>query len=350
MSEITETQPNLTKNASPTGGRKGTGLRTILFGVLGMLALAALGILGGYFFGISQRLDAQKTQITRDLQDQFDLGNKAMDAGQYEVARQHFQYVIDHNPNFPGVQTAYTQLLIRMQTTPTPTFTLTPTITNTPDLSSINQLYSHLHDLLTAKPQTIQDWTAVIGQLDSIRNTDAAFHAEEIDGDYYTALRQRGVLEIVNSTCADINLEAGIYDLTLASNFGPLDSLADSYRTYSRLYISGATFWELDWGQAQYYFGQVANALPNLMDSSCQTATNRWAYATVKVADQLWAAGNVCPASDQYNAAMSVDSPASSTAAPTAEYANGKCHPPKPKPPTATPEVGTPVDTPTATP
>jgi tetratricopeptide (TPR) repeat protein len=354
MSDITETQPNQTQPAPPAqpgGNKKRVKFSSFLFGVLGFLVLIAIGIMSGYFRGFEDRISAQDTQVSLQLQDQFTLGNQAMNDGQYDVAQAHFQFVIDHNPNFPGVKDAYAQLLLRMQISPTPTETATPLATATPDLRGADQVYNKILQLIAAKPQRVDDWTAILAQLDSLRKIDPNYHAAEIDGYYYTTLRQLGVAEIFNQDCKSINLEGGIYDLTLASNFGPLDSYAAALQTYSRYYVSGATFWELDWGQAQYYFGQVMDALPNLMDSSCLTASARWAMATIKVGDKLLASGDSCGASDQYAAAGAVNIPEWATAGPTATFANDKCHPAPPPAPTATPTLaGTPSEVPSETP
>jgi tetratricopeptide (TPR) repeat protein len=35
---------------------------------------------------------------------QFELGVADMDAGRYEMARKRFEYVIEINPNFPGIE------------------------------------------------------------------------------------------------------------------------------------------------------------------------------------------------------------------------------------------------------
>ena len=362
MSDIADTQPNQTQpvppsqapelSGQPGGTKKRARFSTFLLGVLGFLVLIALGIMSGYFSGIGDRISAQDTQVSLQLQDQFNLGNQAMDDGQYDVAQQHFQFVIDHNPDFPGVKDAYAQLLLRMQISPTPTETATPLSTPTPDLRGADQIYNKILQLIAAKPQSVDEWTTVLTQLDSLRKADPNYHAAEIDGYYYTALRQRGMAQIFNQqSCKNNNLEAGIYDLTLASNFGPLDATAEALRTYSRYYISGATFWELDWGQAQYYFGQVMAALPQLMDSSCLTASARWAMATIKVGDKLLASGDSCGAADQYAAAAAVTIPEWATAAPTATYANDECHPAPPPESTGTPTLeGTPAGTPTDTP
>ena len=328
MSDTTDTQPNLPQpGAAPRSAR----FSPLLLGILGFLAFIALGIMIGYFGGVGVRMNAQSTQVAQQLQDQFNLGNQALANAQYDVARAHFQFVIEHNPNYPGIKDAYATLLLQMQLTPTATVTPTPSETPTMDPNGPQALYSHIKDMIAAGPKTVDDWSAVLAELDSLRKADSTFNAVEVDGMYYMALRQRGIAEIFPASCKDTNLEAGIYDLTQATNFGPLDGYADALRTNVRFYITGATYWEIDWKQAQSNFYQAMNSLPNLMDSSCITSTDRWALATIKVADQLLSSGDVCGASAQYDEAIAKSNMANATAQPTASYADNKCHPPKPK-------------------
>jgi hypothetical protein len=148
-----------------------------------------------------------------------------------------------------------------------------------------------------------------------------------VDGMYYSALRQRGVQKIA-SACADVNLEGGIFDLTLAERFvgeGNLDSYAESLRTYARLYIVGASFWDQDWFQAQTFFAQVMAAYPNMTDSSCISATNRWVQATLNWADQLASSGSFCDADNMYATAFMVNSSYNATAYPVATDVRNKC-------------------------
>jgi tetratricopeptide (TPR) repeat protein len=349
MSEINGTQP--TRSNLPATKRKAKA-GNWLFGVLGFFLLILVGIGGGYLDARVIRVGAQETQVSQQLAAQFDLGMQAMNAGQYDVAQQHFQYVININPNYPGAQAAYTQLLLRMKVSPTPVFTSSPTISLTADQASAAQIFNRVQALFAAKPQSVQDWDTVLSTLDSLRKADPTYQAAQVDGMYYMALRQRGVAQIFAQPCQNINLEGGIYDLTRAENFGQLDGYADSLRTYARLYISGSTFWEIDWTQAQYYFNQVYQALPDLMDSSCTSAAHRWAQATIKYADQLLAKGDYCGADQQYQAAAAVSGPEIATAKPTADFADRKCHPPAPTqvPETPTPTGAPPVPTDTPTP
>jgi tetratricopeptide (TPR) repeat protein len=340
-----ETQPNSVKRATPP--RPAEKKFPLWLVVLCVVILITIGLLGGYSSGMGQRYAAENTQVTGQLDEQFQLGTQAMEAGNYELARQYFEFIIRTDSNFPGIQAAYTDLSLRLQVSPTPLFSPTPLVSPTPDLRGAQEIFNAALQLLNSS-----DWNGAITNLDSLRKASPDYHTAEVDGMYYMALRQRGV-EKITTACQDVNLEGGIYDLTLAEHFvgsGNLDAYSESLRTYARLYIIGASFWDQDWLQAQNFFAQVMAGFPIMSDSSCKNATRRWVEATINVADQLNAAGDPCGASEQYAIAFSVNDPYNSTAYPAAtEVANqctggGEGGSGGSETPTAT---GTPTETPT---
>jgi tetratricopeptide (TPR) repeat protein len=270
-----------------------------------------------------------------------------MSNGQYEVALQHFQFVIQNDPNYPGVQDAYTKLMVWISVSPTPSPTITPTITSTPDLRGVETIFNQAKQYIAAK-----DWDNALATLDNLRKADPTYHTAEVDGMYYISLRSRGYAKIAAGNCRDINLEGGIYDLTLAERFGPLDSDAASMRTFARYYNAGAAFWEVDWLQSQYYFGQTMLGYPDMMDSSCKTAQDRWREATIEYAKQLLLKEDYCGAQTQFEAAFTIYSDQNVPYYPTATDVYFKCNPVTPTlTPTLTPLVTeTPVVTDTATP
>jgi hypothetical protein len=348
------TQPTSTKNEAQPGPSKKK--FPAWMAVLVLLLLVVLGAMGGYGSGMGRRLSADGTLVTGQLQEQFQLGQEAVKAGQYEVAKQHFEFIIQHNPDFPGVQSAYANLLIQILITPTLTPTLTPTVTSTPDTRSVDEIYNNVISLLSAPGEDLcgRDWNDIIAKLDSLRKADSTYHAAEVDGMYYISLRNRGVCKIYpqsfepNASCQDlnINLEGGIYDLTMAERFGPLDSSADGLRTWARMFIAGASFWDQDWVQAQNLFAQIMASVPHLADSSCTTATERWRLATIGYAEKLMASGDYCGANQQFKAAFSIDSSKNAAVYPTATAVRNQCvgpSTPKPK------KTKTPATTPVAT-
>ena len=114
------------------------------------------------------------------------------------------------------------------------------------------------------------------------------------------ALRDRGWDKI--SKKAD--LEGGIYDLTLAERFAPLDSEAKGMLTWSSLYLTGASFWDLDWAKVVEYFAQVAPQMPGLRDGSGMTSTERYRIALGKLGDTLASTDQWCDAEAEYELSL----------------------------------------------
>jgi tetratricopeptide (TPR) repeat protein len=337
--ELKDAQPGSTQpEIAPAARKKFPGWLVALV----LIILIVVGILGGYASGMGKRYSAQDTLVNGQYQEQFQLGVQAVNAGQYQVAKQHFEYIIKNYPDYPGVKSAYTDLLLHMMITPTVVPSPTPTITPTPDTRSIDQIYADVTGLISAADANLcgRNWDDIITKLDSIRKDDPTYHAANVDGMYYMALRNRGVCKIYpqssepNASCAslNINLEGGIYDLTQAERFGPLDSTAASLRTWARLYITGASFWDQDWTQAINYFGQVMANYPNLSDSSCTSASERFRQASLGYAQQLMDRGDYCGAEKQFEAIFAVDNPKNATVFPTGTMAvnvcNGDINPP----------------------
>jgi predicted TPR repeat methyltransferase len=96
-------------------------------------------------------------------------------------------------------------------------------------------------------------------------------------------------------------------------------------------------------------------AFPTLMDSSCMTATERWRQATVKYAQELENAGDMCGAADQYEAALTINSPDNQNFDGAAEEARAACNgatannPDQPTSETPTQSAETPTVTPEPT-
>lgn len=265
-------------------------------GLLILAGVAAISGFAGYNQGIALRTGAQATQVVSTAKEQFELGVQDYAEGQYFRARQRFEYVIQLDPDYPGVTEKLAEVLLELNTTATPTIAPTPTLTPTPDLRDVEQLYSDGQQYLANG-----EWTQAIDTLLQLRKKDPAYHMVDLDGMLFIALRNRGWDKIVK----EADLEGGIYDLNLASRFGPIDAEAQNMLTWASIYITGASFWELDWSQAVFYFSQVAPQLPGLRDGSGMTATERYRKALIGYGDQLMAQEEYCDAREQYDLALS---------------------------------------------
>lgn len=345
IAPMSDTQPN---NVSDTQPRKLKSARSLFWiSLLILLAALLLGAGSGYGIGNTLRLNAQKATVVKSLSEQFTLAQQDFDAGHYDNTRKRLEFILKEDPNYPGAAALLTKVIVQMAITPTLTLTPTPTITPTPDLRSQAAIFAQAEQQLQSK-----DWSNTLASIDALRKADPTYKVAQVDGMYYAALRNRGVDEIMgNGAYAQTtNLEGGIYDLTLAERFGPLDGTADGLRNFARIYIIGASFWELDWAQAKDYFAQVYQVTPNLRDSSNITAAQRYHDALLKYGDQQAAAARLkdrCAALDSWGAAGKI-SPLDNEYANKYFKLNLECYPPTLTPTATLPlPVAVPTETPT---
>ncbi len=335
-------EPDDTQPIKPVK-KKSTRWRSILVGVLGLLILVGLGAFGGYNTALGDRKQAEYDTKTKTSADQFALALVDIQAGNYEAAKQRLEYIIKKDPSFPGVQEKLTEVLVMSNI---PTNTAIPSPTSTPDFSGAESAYQRAQQLIQA-----QDWPKALEALDTIRKLDPTYKTAQVDGMYYFALRNHGYNLIIK----DGNLESGIYYLTLAERFGPLDNTAIGLRSGARAYIDGASYWELDWKQAVEIFTQVGYGWPSLWDGT-MTASQRLYQASMRYGDELFAKEDYCGAYKQYTNAMTIGS-LDKTASNNYEDALAGCYPATPTTeatatglPTEPPATDVPTDVPVPTP
>lgn len=360
--QIESTQPNMpadlestqsNQSAKPEAGKpedtqplkpvkKPARWRSILISIFGFLILIGLGAYSGYGAGIQDRKGADKELSAKQAGEQFQFALVDIQFGRYESARQRLEYIISKDPSFPGASEKLTEVLVLSSI---PTATITPTLTPTPDFSGAESAYERAQQLILA-----QDWPGALGALDSIRKLDPSYKTAQVDGMYYFALRNYGVDLLTKQG----NLEGGIYQLSLAERFGPLDRTAEGLREGARMYITGASFWELDWSQAVAYFAEVGVGWPSLWDGT-MTGAQRYYQASMRYGDELFDQQRYCDAYQQYQNASAygqLDSTAASNSAdafvacypatPTLEATVTAAITNTPEPPTLEPATPTP--------
>src|SRR5512139_1433671 len=286
MTENIESTESTQPNQPVAKSRRG---RNILFSALGLIAILAIAVLAGYSSGIGVRQQNESTVIMQQLGEQYQNALIDIQFARYEIAKQRLEWIISHNPTFPGAQEKLTEVLV-LSNQPTPT--LTPSLTPTPDFTGAQDAFTRAQQLIAA-----QDWPGAIGALDQMRKYDPNYNTSLVDGMYYFALRNYGYDLIVKQG----NLEGGIYQLTLAERFGILDRDSNGLRNGARYYLIGASFWELDWPKALEYFNQVAGY--GLWDGT-MTVSERIYNASMRYGDQLFSEGQYCDAVTQYENAQ----------------------------------------------
>ena len=288
--------------------------RALLFNALGLIIVLILAVLAGYGSGLSIRRNNESSVTTQQLGDQFQRALVDIEFQHYENAKQRLDFILAHDPNFPGVQEKLTQVLVLMNQ---PTPTVTPSLSPTPDFSGAEEAFAQAQAQIAAG-----DWAGAIGTLDLTRKLDPAYKTGQVDGMYYFALRNYGYQLITQQG----NLEGGIYYFTLAERFGTLDRDANGLREGARYYLIGASFWELDWEQALFYFNQVAGY--GLWDGT-MTVNERLHIANMRYADQLVEEERYCDAVSYYEQAQATGG-LDAQAQEGYERARLECFPPTP--------------------
>lgn len=330
MSLPTERAPEETQPSSAPAAPNAW--RVLRWFVLLLIAAIALSATAGYVNGQSQRRALLAETLARTADEQFQLGVEDLDAGRYEIARQRFEYVIQLDPSYPHVAERLAEALVALGT---PLSTPVPAATPTPNLAPVEDLYTQaLAAYLNG------DWDAVIDTLLAVRAKEPAYRAIEVDGMLYSALRNRGMKRLrVEGT-----LEEGLYDLSLAERFAPLDSEAEEYRGWARLYLLANSFFGVNWAEAVYYFAQVYIGAPYITND----VYLKYAIASNRRGDELVLADDPCAAQElYYQSLLAWENP---DLIPTATQAYHLCEEasaPDAPPPEATP---TPTETPTPTP
>ncbi len=288
-----ETQPHTVQPAARRKGRFAW-IRLLILGWLILIVIAVIGAYSGYQVGTESRIATQVAQNTASIDSQYQQGLADLASGECDRALQRFEWVIGQDPNHAGTIEGMAQAIscLNITATPTPIVpTATPTLTPTPDTRDIEVQFDEAESLMEAG-----EWDAAINALFNIRKKDPTYRAVDIDSMLYVAFRQRGVDKIL----VQGELESGLYDLAQSELFGPLDSEAQGYRNWARLYLIGATFYSVeDWAQAAFYLGQVAPYAPNLHDGSNGFAIDWYLFALEKYINQLDEAKDWCTAYEQ---------------------------------------------------
>ncbi len=248
QTSLGDTQPVKTVSAArkrPLSRLWFLGIPALIFVVL-LIATAA-----GYRSGLSVREITQAETLASAAQQQMDQGIEDLLAGNFELAIQRFEYVLSIDPYFPGAAEFLGQALTALnKPTPTasPIASLTPT--PTPDFTSHEGMFASAQDAFGRG-----DWTTTLDILIRLRGEDPDYLLEDVNRLMASSLRNRGMDHLFAT-----RLEQGIFDLTLAERFGPLDSQAASWRQSAAFFIFANSYFGLDWSLASDYFGQVCQA------------------------------------------------------------------------------------------
>jgi tetratricopeptide (TPR) repeat protein len=305
----------------------------LLFYFLIILAISAVAYRQGRLLNQSQHQE----QVALFLDEQFKLGIQDLQDGKYELARQRFEAILRYDPTYPHAEEKLIEVYSAVNIA---TITPTPRPTPTPDPSPPEQLFDQAKEALANG-----EWTLTITKLLVLRAKDPTYQSIEADGMMYIALRNRG-MELINQG----QMEEGLYDLSLAERFGPLDRDASFKRTLAEQYLYANSYYGLNWAKAAELFASLCQQGATI-DSCPKYAEAAWKYG-----DLLILIEDPCGAVVQFEGSLMIWE--DEILVPTATQAAEACEkatapPPRPKTATPTPDgVSTeePTATPTATP
>jgi len=294
--------------------------RIILLGILAVLLFTIGGGGFGYLNGINQRIAKENEEVLTQAALHYQYGLQQMAAGNFELAKTQLEYVLQIYPDFPDAKEKYTETLVQLASSNTQ---IGPDIepTATPDTRGAEALFNQ-----AVQEVQNQQWALAFQILHSLRDEDYTYRTIDVDGMYFTTLRHRAIELIVNEG----NLEEGLYFLAVVEKYAPLDHDAVNYAQWARMYITGASFWDIDWSQVVNYFGQLAAAFPYLHDGTGWTATDRYLKGSEYYGDQLANAGDHCNAIKQYQNVLNYG--AREDIQDKYNFSHLKCYPPTPTP------------------
>lgn len=298
LDSVLESQGSVPNKGKPAKKRRS---KWVWLGVLVFVLFIALGVFFGYRHGVQRRLANEKNILMEQISLQLERTYQDIDAGRYENAKARLEYIEDKYPDFPGVADLMTQVVGKLnEPTPTPTqvviATAEPGITITPDLRGAEEKFEELEQHITN-----QEWDLAVQTVQSLKESNFDFRRLEVDGLYFIALRNRGIQRIWAG-----ELEQGMYDLSVASELGALDSQAAGAKSWATTYMTGASYWDVNWPGAVEIFGQLYAQSPYFSDAAGMSTAERYRVALYRLGDIYAGQGDYCSASYYYEQSLSV--------------------------------------------
>jgi len=262
-----------------------------------LMFIGTLGLASGYRSGVQDREQDRTTSRTVEILDQYEMGMADYEAGNYTLALQRFEYIVQQDPNFPGVVNMLSETMLRISehtVSATAIPTATPTPAPTVDSSMVEALFTQAEIQFQN-----QEWELLVETITTLRDAEPLYRAKDTDRMLFLALYFSGIDKILNEG----NLEGGVYDFSLVERFAPLAAQGRIYQEWARLYQIGVSFWGIFPDKAVYYFSQLTSTAPYLHDLSGFYARDRYRLALEQYGDHLSHAGEWCLALEQYQLA-----------------------------------------------
>ncbi len=312
----------------------------ILIGIVGMLIIGAIGSGAGYLMALEIRKNTELNERLTLAATQFELALNDEKNENFNAARQRLEYILEIYPEYPGLDEKLKDVMLAIAlnqgstqlSTPVPGETIEPVSTPLPttDSKNLSVLFNQAKAQLAAS-----DWPGLLATVLSLRDIDPSYESIKVDGMYYYALRYNGISKVKQGS-----LEVGVYYFSMAEEMAPIDTEAESYRIWARMYNNAASNWNINMLAAATQFSELYALVPNLIDASGITVRSRYAGALEGYGDYLQQTFAWCEAVTQYEASIGIAS--SNRMAEKLTLARELCANP---PATPTPTMGPPTPT-----
>ncbi len=268
------------------------------------IVILGLSVFLGYRNGVQRRIQKERSMLMDQISVQLDWVYKDIEAERYENAKTRLEFIIDKYPGFPGAAEMLVEVMMKMEApTPMPTIpvavveeTEEPEITPTPDGRVSEEIFVQISQLIEA-----QEWNQTLENIQKLKESNYGYKTVEVDGYYFIALRNRGIQRIWAG-----EIEQGMYDLSVAEQLGVIDNVAAGAKSWGSLYLTGASYWDVNWAGAVDIFAQLYAQMPFFTDSSGMNVTERYRISLYKLGDQFAVNGDYCTASSYYKKSLEV--------------------------------------------
>lgn len=247
------------------------------------VASLAASAYAGLYMGERDREASWADTITEHYQDGID----ALNNGQYEMAKAHFQYVLQLDDDHAQAQQGLAEAEARLAAQ------LTPTVTVESSQPLTEQLLQQAKAAYEAG-----EWTTAAGTLTQLRALDSEFNTTEVESMLFTCLYNAGAAYLEED-----ELEKGIFYLDQAVALRPLDTEVVLQRDLAARYQDTLGYWGVDWEKAISALEELYAAAPTYKD-----VFQRLYQANLEYGDSLTAAGEMCPAELAYTRALRLSS------------------------------------------
>jgi hypothetical protein len=276
-------------------------LRVLGYLFIGLAVLIA--IYGTIFFvawdrGQVQRAQDEQTALDSELEKQMNLAGEESATGNDDLALRRLEWILERDPNYPGVSLLMERVLSNLDKPATPTPMLRETghaaVTGTPSTGpGPAEAFATLEQIMDR-----EEWEQAITAITAFQTQYPDYQRQRTDSLLYDAYVNLGQLLVMGD-----QVELGLFYFDQAEKLGDLPIEAEDQRTWADLYLLGISYYGVDWGTAIFYFRGLCAAAPFYHDACVKLHEVLIAYA-----DQYALNLDYCPAEALYSEANQLSS------------------------------------------